>query len=105
HQAGKSHVAHGTFRIDFATGSISGKFTSIQTSDKFDATTCTETAKSKGVEILDKQAGTGAYAGVKGSGHFTTVTTVTGVVTATGCDMSAPTVSTQVEGDGHVKLA
>jgi hypothetical protein len=104
HQSGKSHVSHGTFRIDTATGSIAGKFVSLQTSDKVDATTCTETQKSKGTDVLDKKAGTGAYAGVKGTGHFTSVTTITGVVTATGCDMSAPTVSTQIENDGHIKL-
>ena len=105
HQSGKSHTSHGTFRIDFATGSIGGKFVSIETSDKFDATTCTETQKSKGIDVLNKKAGTGAYAGVKGTGHFTSVTTITGVPTGTGCDMSAPTVSTQIEGDGHIKLA
>src|SRR5690242_18825654 len=42
-QSGKSHVEHGTFRIDFATGSVGGKFVALQTSDSFDATTCTET--------------------------------------------------------------
>jgi hypothetical protein len=106
HQAGKSPVHHGTFRIDFADGSLFGKYTSIQKSSTFNPTTCTETDKGKGVSILNKQLGTGVFAGAKGTGHFTFVTTITRTVTPTGgCDMSAPTVSTQVEDQGHIKLA
>jgi hypothetical protein len=102
--AGKSHTSHGTFRIDFATGSYSGKFTSIDKSESFDAATCTDTITGKGVDIINKKLGTGAYAGLKGHGHFTYVVTVIGVATADGCDMSAPTVTNQVEADGVVKL-
>ncbi len=103
-QSGKSHTSHGTFRIDFATGSYSGKYKSTDKSDSFDPTTCTETINGKGVDILSSKGGTGAYAGIKGHGHFTYVVTVVGVATVDGCDMSAPTVTNQVEVDGVVKL-
>jgi hypothetical protein len=103
-QAGKSHTSHGTFRVDFTAGSYSGKFTAIDKSESFDAATCTDTITGKGVDVINKKAGTGDYAGLKGHGHFTYIVTVTGVATTDGCDMSAPTVSNQIEVDGVVKL-
>jgi hypothetical protein len=105
HEAGHSPVYHGTFRIDFADGSYSGKYKSIAKHSNLDPTTCIETVTGKGNYVIDKQLGTGAYAGMKGSGHFTFTDTVTGTVTATGCDLSHATVSTQLEADGKVKFA
>jgi hypothetical protein len=103
-QSGRSHTSHGTFRIDFTAGSYSGKFTAIDTSQTFDAATCTATITGKGIDVINKKLGTGDYAGLKGHGHFTYVQTITGVATVDGCDMAAPTVSNQIEGDGVVKL-
>jgi hypothetical protein len=105
HQAGKSHITHGTFEIDLSAGTFQGKYTSNLKHSSLDPTTCTETDSGKGVAILNKMTGTGAYVGIKGTGHFTFVTTITGTVTATGCDFSAPTGSTQVEDQGHIKVA
>jgi len=104
HEAGKSPVSHGTFRIDFPDGSYSGKFKSIVKHSSLDSTTCIETDTGKGNYVLDKHLGTAAYLGMKGSGHFTFTSTATGTVTATGCDMSHATLSTQVEADGKVKF-
>jgi hypothetical protein len=104
-QAGKSHITHGTFEIDLTAGTFSGKYASNQKHSSLDPTTCTETDTGKGVSIVNKMLGTGAYAGMKGSGHFTFVTTIVGTVTATGCDFSASTGSTQVEFQGKVKIA
>jgi hypothetical protein len=105
HQAGKSHITHGTFEIDLTAGTFQGKFTSNQKHSSLDSTTCTETESGKGVAIANKMTGTGAYVGIKGQGHFTFVTTIVGTVTATGCDFSAPTGSTQIEFQGHIKVA
>jgi hypothetical protein len=106
HEAGHSPVYHGTFSIDFPpAGSYAGKFKSIAKHASLDPTTCIETVTGKGNYVIDKHIGTGTYAGMKGSGHFTFTDTETGTVTATGCDMSKPTVSTQLEADGKVKFA
>src|SRR5262245_8476300 len=54
HQAGKSPVAHGTFRIDLPAGSYGGKFKSIVKHTSFDGTTCVFTEAGKGNDVLDK---------------------------------------------------
>jgi hypothetical protein len=104
-QAGKGRTHHGTFTAALANGSYGGKFVTIQQSATLDPTTCTLVETGKGVDVINKHTGSGAYVGLKGTGHFTYTTTTVGTPTADGCDFSAPTGTNVIEGDGHVKLA
>jgi hypothetical protein len=104
-QAGKGRASHGTFRIDLSAGSFSGKYTAVRRSASLDKTTCVEIDKGIGVDIINKHLGIGKYAGMKGTGLFTYISTATGAPTNGGCDMSHATTSTQVESQGFIKLA
>lgn len=92
---------HSTDDFVFDDGTIHLKVNGVDSST-FDPSTCTATVSEAGNFVIT--GGDGAYAGIKGSGHFAVRGTVQFEQTEEGCNFDNPAGTVMVDAEGTVKL-
>jgi hypothetical protein len=98
-EAGRTN--HSTDDFVFDDGTIHLKVKGVDSST-FDPSKCTVTVKEKGNYVIT--GGDGAYAGIKGNGHFTVNGTIQFEQTEGGCNFDNATGTVMVDAPGKVKL-
>ena len=98
-EAGRT--GHSIDDLVFDDGTIQLKVKGVDSST-FDQSTCTATVNEKGNYVIT--GGDGAYAGIKGNGHFNVSGTVQFEQTEQGCNFDNPTGTVMVDAPGKVKL-